>query len=147
MTVTIFVQNEAGSNQKHYHDEKTLEWQRAVEVSVRYPFPYGFVVGTTSADGGNVDCYVITETPLKTGQLVECEPLGLMEQIEDGEEDHNVLARPLGESGVVDSEVRDKLTRFVEAVFAHVGGKQISVGQFLGPEAAAAHVAAHQDAM
>ena len=55
MTVTIFVQNEAGSNQKHYHDEKTLEWKRAVEVSVRYPFPYGFVVGTTSPESCNVD--------------------------------------------------------------------------------------------
>jgi inorganic pyrophosphatase len=143
--VTIFIQNEAGSNQKHYHDEKTLEWKRTVAVSVRYPFPYGFVIGTTSPDGCNVDCFVITETPLKTGQLVQCEPLGLMEQMEDGQEDHNVLARPVGESGVVDSEVREKLTRFVEAVFAHVTGKEISVGRFLGSEAAKAHIAAHLD--
>src|SRR5687768_7941066 len=81
----IFIQNEAGSNQKHYHDEKTLEWKRAVEVAVRYPFPYGFVVGTSSPDGCNVDCFVITATPLKTGQIVPCEALGLMEQMEDGQ--------------------------------------------------------------
>ena len=25
--VQVFIQNEAGSNQKNYHDEKTLAWQ------------------------------------------------------------------------------------------------------------------------
>ena len=66
-----------------------------------------------------------------------------MEQIEDGQEDHNVLARLAGETATVDAGVREKLTWFVQRVFAHVGGKQISVGQFLGPEAAQAHVLAH----
>ena len=145
MPMTVFVQNEAGSNRKHYHNEKTLELQRAVEVSERYPFPYGFVVGTTAEDGCNVDCYIITETPLTTGQLVECEPLGLMEQIEDGQEDHNVLARLAGETATMTADVREKLTSFVQRVLAHVGGKRISVGQFLGPEAAEAHVGAHLD--
>ena len=60
MPMTVFVQNEAGSNRKHYHNEKTLELQRAVDVSERYPFPYGFVVGTTAEDGCNVDCYIIS---------------------------------------------------------------------------------------
>jgi inorganic pyrophosphatase len=46
MNVRVFIQNEAGSNQKHYHDEKTLEWKRVASVSSAYPFPYGFIVGT-----------------------------------------------------------------------------------------------------
>jgi inorganic pyrophosphatase len=41
------------------------------------------VIGTDSGDGGNVDCYVITNRTLKTGQIVECDPIGLMEQFED----------------------------------------------------------------
>src|SRR5687768_12662425 len=143
MTVTVFVQNEAGSNQKRYHDEKTLEWKRTVEVAVRYPFPYGFVVGTTSPDGCNVDCFIITQAPVKTGQVVECEILGLMEQIEDGLEDHNVLARPIGDDTAVNQDVRTALTRFVEHVFDHSSRKEISVGRFLGPDAAEAHIAAH----
>ena len=28
MNVQVFIQDEAGSNQKHYHDEKTLERKR-----------------------------------------------------------------------------------------------------------------------
>jgi inorganic pyrophosphatase len=145
MRVTVFVQNEAGSNQKHYHDEKTLEWRRVVEVSERYPFPYGFVVGTTSQDGCNVDCFVITDAPLKSGQIVECEAIGLMEQIEDGQEDHNVLARLLNEDREVDAVVEEQLTRFVQRVFAHHPDKQISVGRFLGFDSAEAHVLAHRD--
>lgn len=88
----VFIQNEAGSDRKHYHDEKSLEWRRSVRVSRAYPYPYGFVVGTTSADGGNVDCFVITSRPLRMGTIVECEAIGLMEQVEDGDVDHNVLA-------------------------------------------------------
>ena len=59
MKLKIFIQNEAGSNQKHYHDEKKLEWIRSVEISRPYPFPYGFIIGTTSADGDNLDWYLL----------------------------------------------------------------------------------------
>ncbi len=80
----VFIQNEAGSNKKNYHDEKTLVWKRRVSVSRRYPYPYGFVVGTTGEDGYNVDCFVLTTDRLHSGELVECEVIGLMEQIDDG---------------------------------------------------------------
>ncbi len=98
MTIRVFVQNEAGSKRKNYHDEKTLAFRHSRIVSHAYPFPYGFVIGTTAPDGGGVDCFVITDRELLTGQIIECEPIGLMEQVEDAVEDHNVLARLVGES-------------------------------------------------
>jgi hypothetical protein len=39
MTLQVFIQNEAGSNRKHYHDEKTVVLKRAVEVSLPYRTP------------------------------------------------------------------------------------------------------------
>lgn len=145
MHIQVFIQNEAGSNEKHYHDEKTLEWKRVVQVSRTYPYPYGFIVGTSADDGCNVDCFVITERPLKTGQLLECQVVGLMEQFEDGQEDHNVLAI-LPESPVdVDLEVQRRLTAFVMGVFEHMRYKRVSVGQFTGPDAARTYVRAHFD--
>ena len=48
--------------------------------------------GTRAADGASVDCYLITHASLLAGTLVECEPIGLLEQDEDGELDHKVLA-------------------------------------------------------
>jgi inorganic pyrophosphatase len=141
MNVQVFIQNEAGSDQKNYHDERRLIWQRAVTVSKPYPFPYGFIVATTADDGGNIDAFVITDQPLKTGQLLECEVLGLMEQFEDGHIDHNVLVRPAGSSGTVDDLIRSRLSTFVMTVFSHVPGKDISVGQFLDAVAAQRHIA------
>jgi inorganic pyrophosphatase len=145
MTVQVFVQNEAGSSQKHYHDEKTLAFRHSRVVSHAYPFPYGFIIGTDAIDGGNVDCFVITDRPLRTGQIVECEMVGLMEQFEDGLEDHNVLAKPLGEGGEVTGAVEAALTDHVLACFRHVDGNQMRVGRFLGSEHAEAYVVSHSE--
>ncbi len=122
----VFVQNEAGSNLKNYHDEKTLQWKRRVEVSRAYPYPYGFVIGTTGADGCNVDCFILTPDPIRTGESVECEVIGLMEQVEDGEVDHNVLAVPRGQVFSVNLAVRSQLTDFVSNVFEHVDHNQVT---------------------
>lgn len=145
MTIRVFVQNEAGSNLKNYHDEKALVFKRSVVVSHRYPFPYGFIIGTDSGDGCNVDCYVITDRILKTGEVVECEPIGLMEQFEDGVVDHNVLGRLLDEERDVSEQVESALTKHVLACFQHVSGKGMSVGRFLGVSDAHAHIASHAE--
>jgi hypothetical protein len=50
-----------------------------------------------------------------------------------------------GEAPSASREVRTRLTQFVRHVFDHVAGKQISVGRFLGPDEAEAHVLAHLD--
>ena len=141
----VFIQNEAGTNRKHYHDEKTLELTRVVDVSRPYPFPYGFIVDTTAADGWNVDCYVLTRRPLRTGEIVECEPVGLMEQVEDGHEDHNVLAVIAGDVATVTPDIEAALAAFSREVFSHVPGKRMQVGRFLPRAAADAHIAAHRD--
>ena len=98
---TVFIENEAGSTTKHHHDEKALTLLHTEEVSRPYPYPYGFVLNTTSGDGDNVDCFVLTDKPLKTGETLEVVPVGFLEQftVEDGgpdQVDHNVLAVPVG---------------------------------------------------
>ena len=140
MVISVFVQNEAGSNQKNYHDEKTLEFKFAKTVSRAYPYPYGFIIGTNAGDGCNVDCFVITTRPLRMGQTFECEAVALMEQIEDGSADYNVLAKLPEENIELTTEIETVLTDFVLNVFRHVAGKRISVGRFLGAEHARAHV-------
>ena len=54
MIIRVFVQNEAGSMQTHYHDEKTLTYLRSAPVAHAYPYPYGFILGTEARDGCNV---------------------------------------------------------------------------------------------
>lgn len=136
----VFIENEAGSDQKNLYNEKTLEYRKTVTVSRKYPYPYGFILDTTSGDKDNLDCFVITGEPLKTGDIVECEPIGIMEQIESGEEDHNVLARLVDEEVSLTEEIKNSLTDFVLHVFDHLPGKVVTVGRFLGKKGAEDHI-------
>jgi inorganic pyrophosphatase len=143
MLVEVFIQNEAGSNRKNYHDEKTLQYKATKLVSRAYPYPYGFILGTNASDGCNIDVFVITKRRLETGQRFECEVVGLMEQFEDGIDDHNILARLPDESAEITAEVQIVLTDFVLNVFRHVDGKRISVGRFRDARDAEAHIKDH----
>jgi len=132
----VFIENEAGSYVKNLHDERTLELKGTTEVSRPYPLPYGFVLDTTAEDGDNVDCFVLTTRCLRTGQIVECEPVGLMEQIEDNQIDHKVLAMLPGEERSLDRETTQTLVEFARHVFDHVPGKKMEIGEFRNREAA-----------
>ena len=146
MLIKVFVQAEAGSNLKNHHDEKTLAFQSARHVSRAYPFPYGFVIGTTAQDGCYLDCYVITRRDIRTATIMECEPVGLMEQFEDGIEDHNILAVPVGETAEVTETIQKTLVEFIENVFRHIRDKQIRAGRFLSATEAKAHIQSRADA-
>lgn len=144
-SMKVFIQNEAGSFDKNFYDEKTLTFTRTARVSRAYPLPYGFVLNTTGDDELNVDCFVLTKTSLHTGQIVECDPVGLMEQIEDGKEDHNVLAVLRGEEEQLDSKTKQKLVEFVTHVFDHLAGKTVLAGNFHSRESAIDYISQHQD--
>lgn len=136
----VFIQNEASSLVKHNHNEKTLEPLGVTAVSRPYPFPYGFIIGTSAADGCNVDCFVITKRYLASGTIVECDAIGLMRQIEDQKEDHNVLAALPDEGIEADESTRALLIEFVQHVFDHIEGKQIRVGEFQEAAEALRHI-------
>ena len=141
----VFIQNEAGSFVRNSYDEKSLEFKGMTTVSRKYPLPYGFILNTTGDDGLNVDCFVLTASPLRTGQIVDCSPLGLMEQFEDGKPDHNILAVIRGEKQTLDDQTKQMLTSFVSHVFDHVKGKTVLVGRFLGPLSAIEYIVQRED--
>src|SRR5262245_43111138 len=101
----VFIENEAGSRIKNTYDEQMLALVRSAEVSAAYPYPYGFAIGTKSGDGDAVDCFVVTDRPLASGSVVECEPVALLEQVEDGEIDHKVLAALPGSQHAIDEAI------------------------------------------
>ena len=141
----VFIQNEAGSFVKNFHDEKALTFKGSARVSRPYPLPYGFILNTTGDDGLSLDCFVLTKTALHTGQIVECDPIGLMEQVEDGKEDHNVLAVLRGDEERLDGETEQELVEFVSHVFDHVAGKTVLAGNFRDRESAIDYIRDHED--
>ncbi len=134
--IKVFIENETGSDQKHLYNEKTLEFNKTINVSRKYPYAYGFILDTTSGDGDNLDCFVLTKQNLKTGQTIECEPIGVLEQFENGTEDHNILAVIPNENIEVTEEVKENLTEFLNHVFEHRPDKVVTVGNFLDKDAA-----------
>ena len=137
----VLIENQAGSRIKNTYDEQTLALVRSAEVSAAYPYPYGFAIGTRSGDGDAVDCFVLTDRPLASGSVVECAPVALLEQVEDGETDHKVLVALPGSSPVLDETVLARLKSFIAGVFAHVPGKTMTIGSLLDRRAAEAYLA------
>jgi len=128
----VFIENEAGSDQKNIFNEETLEYKKSYTVSARYPFPYGFILDTTSGDGDNLDCFVLTDKPLKMGDIIDVDVLGMFEEIEDGQEDHKILAVPKGDTYHISADLESLFKEFSVRVFAHLPGKRKEVGRFLG---------------
>ena len=139
-TFQVFIENEAGSATKNTFDEKTLRLRGSKEVARPYPFPYGFVINTLSGDGDCVDCFVVSKRVLRTGDIVECVPVHLLEQIEDGEVDHKVLCVPAGSPTVVPESAVAKIRAFVMSVFSHIPGKDMRLGALLDADAAERYV-------
>jgi inorganic pyrophosphatase len=134
--IKVFVQSEAGSRENSAYNEKTLEFKRIRLVSHPYPYPYGFILNTTADDGDNLDCYIITSDPLKTGTIVECEPIGLLEQHEGDEIDHKILARLPGQDVETGPELLQQLQSFIQAIFAAHPEIHVTVGPMLSRNAA-----------
>jgi inorganic pyrophosphatase len=132
--ITVFIENEAGTDVKHHYDEETLRVLRTERVGAEYPYPYGFVPGTLAPDGDAADCFVLTENHLVTGATVRCVPVALLEQTEGGETDHDVLAVPIGEPVPDIHAALDRFGRFFEGFMAGVPGREAAMGRLL-PEA------------
>ena len=138
--IKVLIQAEAGSPDKMRYDEKTLKPIEVGRVSRPYPFPYGFVVATAAADGDNVDCYVFGDDGLRSGSIVDCEVVGLLDQVESGEPDHKVLAVVAGQKAVLPDGVFEALEEFIFAVFSEYPECVVRVGPIHSRDVAVRYV-------
>jgi len=138
--IQVLIQVAAGSGDKRFYNERTLEYLETRHGSRPYPYPYGFIPGTRANDSDCVDCYLITRDRLTSGSLVACEPVGLLLQDEDGELDHKVLATLPGQEVTLGPELLQELQEFISALFAQYPGMRVRVGPILSREAALHHL-------
>lgn len=141
--IKVCIQVAAGSSDMHIYDEKTLDFKRTVRISQPYPYPYGFILGTTAEDGDNLDCYLITGEGVDSGEIVECEPIGLLEQHEGEEVDHKILAALPGWDVPLSRELLQELQDFIYTVFAEFPDTRVRVGPLRSRQAALRHIQAH----
>jgi len=144
--IRVCIEVEAGSCDRQRYNEKTLEYQGTRRIARPYPYPYGFILGTRAADGDSVDCYLITNDRVQAGTIVECKPIGLLEQDEDGEVDHKILAALPGQEVEIGQGLLQELRDFIYAVFAQFPDVYVRVGRLLPREAALHHMQACREA-
>jgi len=141
-SIRVFIENLAGSNLKHHHDEERFVVTQVERVGAPFPYPYGFIPGTLAPDGDAADCFVITGRPLHTGDLVEAKVLGLMEQTDGAGANHNIVAVLPGDPLPDLDSVRAVLADFIVEVFRGLPGRESTAGRLLPPEDAMAFLAA-----
>lgn len=143
----VFVEAQAGSPDKYDYNEHTLEFKGIRTAVAPYPYPYGFICGTLTPEGDGVDCYLITQSSLEPGRMIECEPIGLLEFFEGDEHDHKVIAVPSSETtqpAITEllqnpttwTALHEELRHFISTIFTRYPEMQIRIGELLPKEAA-----------
>ena len=82
-------------NKYEYDGELGLfRLDRALYSPMHYPGDYGFVPGTMAEDGDPLDVLVLVDEPSFTGCLMEVRPVGLLNMVDERENDQKILAVP-----------------------------------------------------
>ena len=108
---------------KYEMDKKTgaMFVDRFMSTAMRYPCNYGYIPHTLSEDKDPVDVLVISPTPLITGVVVRCRPIGLLNMTDEAGEDVKLIAVPIDKlCGLyIHVQTLDDLPEFMRAQIAH----------------------------
>ncbi len=92
--VNVIIEIPKASHNKYEFDKEqgVFRLDRVLYSPVHYPADYGFIPQTVADDGDPLDVLVIGDDPLFVGCLLEARPIGLLEMVDDSENDRKVLA-------------------------------------------------------
>jgi inorganic pyrophosphatase len=93
--VNAVIEIPRGSSNKYEYDTElgVFKLDRPLYSPLFYPFDYGWIAGTMSADGDPLDVLVIGSHPTFTGCVVNCRPLGVLMMRDEKGADEKILAR------------------------------------------------------
>lgn len=129
--MNVFIECEAGSKKRRSYDEKTLLLKKQTDLLVPYPFPYGFIMDTSSDDNDSLDCFIITRKLIKYGEIIECDPICALEFNEGNEKDYKVLGKRMDEDTVIDNNSIEIIKKFIIKIFKQFPDINISFGDVL----------------
>ncbi len=104
-TVNTVVEIPMGSTMK-------IEWDRdqaafvldRVEPAIfAKPCNYGFIPQTLDEDGDELDTLIVTDEPLTTGVWLEGRIIGVMNFVDDGDNDHKIVVVPADDRNTGDN--------------------------------------------
>lgn len=85
-----------GISAKYEYDENldAFIYDRSLLSAMTYPANYGFIPNTISDDGDALDILVYNSIPIERGTIVECQVLGVLDMIDDGQKDYKIIGAP-----------------------------------------------------
>lgn len=136
-----FIEIEQGSKCKYELDKETglVILDRVLYTATHYPMSYGFIPLTLSDDGDPLDVFVLCSQPILTGTLVRCYPVGIVNMVDQGENDEKLIAIPFGDpvyNGFHDiSElpkfIFEELSHFL-TVYKQLENKKVQIDKIAG---------------
>lgn len=122
-TLNSFIEIPMGSNHKIEYDleQSTFILDRVEPSIFAKPVNYGFIPQTWDEDSDPLDTLVITNQPLTTGVLVKTKVVGVLNFVDDGENDHKVICVPDDDrdSGDEINDLEDLPKRWKEKIEHH----------------------------
>lgn len=73
---------------------------RFMNTAMFYPCNYGYIPHTLSDDGDAADVLVVTPTPLISGSVIRCRPIGMLKMTDESGVDAKILAVPVDKLAV-----------------------------------------------
>lgn len=134
--INVVVEIPKGSQNKYEFDPDLgiLRLDRVLFSPMVYPGEYGFVPRTLALDGDPLDALVFVTNPTLPGTLIETRPIGVLEIIDQGEEDDKILGVPVSDPRFnhmkdihdLEKPFLDEITHFF-TVYKHLEGKKVEV--------------------
>ena len=94
-----FIEIPKGSNVKYELDKQTghIIVDRILYTATHYPGNYGFIPKTYGDDNDPLDVIVICSEQVFPGSLIRCYPIGMLNMVDDGENDQKIIAIPFND--------------------------------------------------
>lgn len=149
--LNAFIEIHAGSKVKYEWCKEAgmLKVDRILYSSVVYPHNYGFFNHTLAADGDAIDVLVLCQVPVIPGCYMRVKPIGMLEMIDDGEEDYKVIAvhqdDPEWNSYDSINELHEHRKKEISTFFREYKnneGKNVEIGEYQDVEATCAYIRA-----
>jgi inorganic pyrophosphatase len=98
----VVIEIPKGTANKYEYDEEKDEiiLDFVFKDGFKYLYNYGFIPQTRAGDGDMLDAIVLSSDPIDSGTVVECRPVGVIKQLDRGEQDDKIIAVPIGDAGM-----------------------------------------------
>ncbi len=132
-----------GGKNKYEMDKETglLYLDRVLYTSTHYPANYGFIPRTYASDDDPLDVLVLCQESIVPMTLVRCYPIGVVNMIDNEEEDEKIIAIPFNDPtynsftdiSQLPEHTFDEITHFFK-VYKSLESKETVVSEVKGPE-------------